>query len=479
VERIRAPILLISGSDDRIWPAGEFCAAIVARLKRKKFPYEVSHLVIEGGGHSSCLPFLVTANRGLLIDGDPSGGSPKADARGGYRSWAETIAFLQRHSSCLPFLVTANRRLLIDGDPSGGSPRADVRGGYRSWAETMAFLSRHLDGERRGTKIKKLIEADSRLITAKDESVRTRLHSPSSPSLSCWFQSSSAGPRPDGFPVLKGPYLGQKAPGIVPALFAPLPLRANETWFWHGSPSFSADGGELYFVRYIKGQNYAEMMRLLREKDDWRAPERASFSSPQHRDNNPFFAGDGSLYFYSARFGGSICRVVRRGDTWSPPEPVSLAVPAGKVMGRQFSITSQRVIYAELWTTDDTDSDLYRWEPVEGRYPAAEKIDGSINTPALDFMPFIDPEETFLLFCSNVSGGFGQTDIYASFRNADGTWTRAQNLGPDVNSAAGEAFPFVSTDGKFFFFCREGTHGFNPYWVDLGFIKNLRPKESE
>jgi hypothetical protein len=92
----------------------------------------------------------------------PSGVSPKADARGGYRSWAETIAFLQRHSSCLPFLVTANRRLLIDGDPSGGSPRADVRGGYRSWAETMAFLSRHLDGERRGTKIKKLPEANSR-----------------------------------------------------------------------------------------------------------------------------------------------------------------------------------------------------------------------------------------------------------------------------------------------------------------------------
>jgi hypothetical protein len=131
--------------------------------------------------------------------------------------------------------------------------------------------------------------------------------------------------RPDGFPVLKGPYLGQQAPGMVPALFAPLPLRANETWFWHGSPSFSADGGELYFVRYIKGQNSAEMMRLLREKDDWRAPERASFSSPQHRDNNPFFAGDGSLYFYSARFGGSICRVDAR-DTWSPPEPVFAAL---------------------------------------------------------------------------------------------------------------------------------------------------------
>jgi len=97
VEKISGPILLISGTDDRIWPAEEFCAAIMARLKKAGFPYEVKHLSVEKGGHSSCIPFLVTANRGLLIDGDPSGGSPQADARGGYRSWAETLAFLRRH----------------------------------------------------------------------------------------------------------------------------------------------------------------------------------------------------------------------------------------------------------------------------------------------------------------------------------------------------------------------------------------------
>jgi hypothetical protein len=97
VEKIRGPILLVSGTDDQCWPAGESCAAIIARLKQAKFPYEVKHLSIEKGGHGSCLPFFVTANHGLLIDGDPSGGSPQADARGGYRSWAETLAFLHYH----------------------------------------------------------------------------------------------------------------------------------------------------------------------------------------------------------------------------------------------------------------------------------------------------------------------------------------------------------------------------------------------
>lgn len=97
VEKIAGPILLVSGTDDQIWPSEYFCATIVKRLKQAQFPYEVKHLSIEKGGHMSVLPFLITANRGLLIDGDPSGGSPQADARGGYQSWAETIAFLHRH----------------------------------------------------------------------------------------------------------------------------------------------------------------------------------------------------------------------------------------------------------------------------------------------------------------------------------------------------------------------------------------------
>ncbi len=97
VENIAGPILLISGTDDQIWPSGDFCTAIVTRLKQALFPYDVKHLIIKKGGHMSVLPFLVTANRGLLIDGESSGGSPQADAQGGYWSWAETIAFLHRH----------------------------------------------------------------------------------------------------------------------------------------------------------------------------------------------------------------------------------------------------------------------------------------------------------------------------------------------------------------------------------------------
>jgi hypothetical protein len=97
VEKIRGPILLISGSDDQCWPAGDFCGAILARLKKTGFTYSARHVSIDGGGHTSCVPWLITANHGLPNDGDPSGGTPRANASGGYLSWAEILAFLHRH----------------------------------------------------------------------------------------------------------------------------------------------------------------------------------------------------------------------------------------------------------------------------------------------------------------------------------------------------------------------------------------------
>jgi len=273
------------------------------------------------------------------------------------------------------------------------------------------------------------------------------------------------------FPILKGPYLGQKPPGMTPELFAPVPLQANPTWFWHGSPSFSPDLNEIYFVKYLKGQNGTEIYRMKKADQIWGAPEKAMFSSAGYRDNNPFFLGPETLLFYSARFGGSICRIEKPGDPGSQPAAMVLNLPAGKKLGGQFSVTKGGIIYAEL-----SDGDLYCRRPMDGKYPIFEKLGVDVNSPSYDFNPFVDPEETILLFCSQRPGGFGKTDIYACFKKADGAWTKAINLGPQFNSAGEEAFPSITPDGKYFFFCREGEFGFNPYWVDIKALESLRPK---
>ena len=52
VERIRGPILLVSTTDDRLWPSTMFCEFVQRRLNERGFAYEVTHLRCEGAGHS-------------------------------------------------------------------------------------------------------------------------------------------------------------------------------------------------------------------------------------------------------------------------------------------------------------------------------------------------------------------------------------------------------------------------------------------
>jgi hypothetical protein len=95
----------------------------------------------------------------------------------------------------------------------------------------------------------------------------------------------------------------------------------------------------------------------------------------------------------------------------------------------------------------------------------------------------------------------GGIDYYITFRNEDDTWTGPINMGEQVNTARGGEFsPYVSRDGKYFFFMAsrsipeervpetltydflqevyKGSQNGNAdiYWIDAGFIQDLRPE---
>ncbi|MBP7705808.1 MAG: acyl-CoA thioesterase/BAAT N-terminal domain-containing protein [Candidatus Aminicenantes bacterium] len=92
VERIKAPLLLISGTLDQTWPADAFCREIVARLHKAGFPFELKHVSHADAGHGSFLPYLVTARTAPI-----NGGSDRANAAAGFDSWKETVEFLRKH----------------------------------------------------------------------------------------------------------------------------------------------------------------------------------------------------------------------------------------------------------------------------------------------------------------------------------------------------------------------------------------------
>lgn len=76
--------------------------------------------------------------------------------------------------------------------------------------------------------------------------------------------------------------------------------------------------------------------------------------------------------------------------------------------------------------------------------PAFSKGDYAYGHPA------ISSDKQFLVFCSDLPGGYGGMDLYACYLK-DSAWSVPVNLGPKVNSASHEVFPFISDRGILYF----------------------------
>ena len=101
VERIQAPVLLVSAKDDGLWPSFYMSEQIMARLRAHNFRYPYKHLAYEGAGHFLSRPYvsIATPEGPNPVTGRRSdaGGSPAATQRAREQSWAELLAFFDEH----------------------------------------------------------------------------------------------------------------------------------------------------------------------------------------------------------------------------------------------------------------------------------------------------------------------------------------------------------------------------------------------
>jgi dienelactone hydrolase len=107
VERIRGPILMVSGQDDGVWRSREMAAAAVTRLKQAHFPYEVQHLEYRGAGHAAGRPEIQPAWHGIVphpVSGRPMrlGGTARGDAQSTLDATPRVLAFLRKYMQASP-----------------------------------------------------------------------------------------------------------------------------------------------------------------------------------------------------------------------------------------------------------------------------------------------------------------------------------------------------------------------------------------
>ncbi len=68
-----------------------------------------------------------------------------------------------------------------------------------------------------------------------------------------------------------------------------------------------------------------------------------------------------------------------------------------------------------------------------------------------DSTPMFSPDGKTLYFSSNRPGGHGGNDLYKTTMDASGRFSNPENLGPTINSAGNESFPYVAEDGTLYF----------------------------
>jgi hypothetical protein len=281
---------------------------------------------------------------------------------------------------------------------------------------------------------------------------------------------------------LKGPYLGQKPPGMQAELFAPgiVTTEKNE----HMSPSFSPEGTECFWSFWDTGAQYIYTTKIV--DGFWVKPIAAHFNGP-FREDGAYFSPDGKrVYFYSKRplpgedkmnDDWDIWYIEKESENWSNPKHAgfTLNTNANETL---VSVTRDYSVYFILF---DEKRILYKSEYIGGKYRVPHPLPESINRNLHFSHVYIEPDEKYMIISSNRPGGYGDGDLYISF-NENNNWSEPINMGPTINTQSLERAPQVTYDGKYLFFARHEfidgrwTNG-DFYWVDAKIIEELRPNE--
>ena len=121
---------------------------------------------------------------------------------------------------------------------------------------------------------------------------------------------------------------------------------------------------------------------------------------------------------------------------------------------------------------------IYRSEIKNGKYQEPEELPPEINADGDNWQPFIAPDESYLIF-----GRYFLEEqaakLFISFKNPDGDWSKAKSLDEinNFNEWSNAMWPYVSPDGKYFFFVSSKDNKsikYQIYWVDLKVIEKLK-----
>lgn len=225
--------------------------------------------------------------------------------------------------------------------------------------------------------------------------------------------------------------------------------------------TMSDDGQLMMYSFHTNKYEKRVIVELRKQGDKWSEPVVASFSG-KHKDIEPMFLPGGGLLFFSSdrpidqndQPGDYNIWYVERLDNgeWNDPIPMGPKINTAK---DEFypSLTRDGSLYFTAARDDSKGTeDIYYSRFLNGKYLDPVSLDTAVNSKTYEFNAFVDPKDQYIIFTSyKRPDGFGGGDLYISFKT-NGKWQPAKNLGSAINSPALEYCPYVSPDGKTLYF---------------------------
>ena len=276
-------------------------------------------------------------------------------------------------------------------------------------------------------------------------------------------------------------YLGQTPPGLEPEIFAP-GLVSIDSVYEFGSV-FNKAGNEFFYG--VELGHRTETRRIQADRrGGWK--DEIIVEHPVFGYNDPMLSPDEKRLYYISNESTDGSEEQKDHDFWYSElsddgvwsKPINTGSPINTEWNEYYmSFTADGSMYfGSNRGAEDKRSrryyDLYRsqWGPNGFEEPVA--LSDSVNSKWYEADVFVAPDESYIIFCSArpKSEGLGFGDLYISFRDENGAWTRAKNMGAPINTEGHELCPFVTVDGKYLFY----TSRKDIYWVSTRIFDRYR-----
>ncbi len=248
-------------------------------------------------------------------------------------------------------------------------------------------------------------------------------------------------------------YYGLKPPGLVSE---PLELIDFSKENWKLGEIHDSNMEEFYLSSSEINVPFRPMVISFRkEKNTW-------------KKYDFYYTGGNTLY--------SNDKYIERTETgWSKIK--NLGVPFNSIFIMRLTASSKGTLVFDEASRDGNGVLRYS-RLIDGKREVPKPLSKEINTGKWSAHPFIAYDESYIIWDSEKEGGYGDSDLYISFRQKNGSWGKAINMGDKINTKGEDGGGYVTPDGKYFSYCPNCKPPYNRKWIDAKIIEELRQKQN-